>query len=53
MIELKAIFEDGDYILTKMNATKEESEAYYLNRYFNFDVADDYFKKCVKVEILR
>ena len=49
MIEIKAIFEDGDHILTKINTTIEGAKDYYLNKYFNFGISEDNMKKCINV----
>ena len=35
MLELKIIFENGDYLYTKFNATLEEAKEYYIGNYLS------------------
>jgi len=52
MITVKAIFADGDSIVTRMNATEQEARAYYVGRIFNLGSVRDNMQKCVAVEVL-
>ena len=38
MINIKIIFEDGDYEATKINATIEEAKKYYVGQRFNVGI---------------
>ena len=50
MNEYKVIFENGDYLYTRMNATLQETKAYYLGKLFNLGSVGDNMQKCVSVE---
>ena len=50
MITLKAYFEDGNEITTRINATLEEAKRYYEGNYFNLGPVEDDMKKCIQVE---
>ncbi len=52
MITVKAIFADGDSIITRMNATEQEARAYYVGRVFNLGSVRDNMQKCVGMEVL-
>ena len=56
MNSYKVTFEDGNTIVTSMNATLEQAKTYYLGKYFNFGDTDecpkDKMLKAVKVETL-
>ena len=52
MITVKAIFADGDSIITRMNATEAEARAYYVGRVFNLGSVRDNLQKCVDLEVL-
>lgn len=51
MLTIKAIFEDGNSVITRINATPEEAKAYYINKRFNIGCVNDDIKKCVEVII--
>lgn len=40
MNTFKVIFEDGDSLVTEMNASLEEARRYYIGQYFNFGDTD-------------
>lgn len=54
MSNFKVTFEDGNHLVTGMNATLEEAQAYYVGKYFNFGDRDwgdpDRMVRAVKVE---
>lgn len=52
MNEFKVTFSDGDFIYTRMNATLEESERYYIGNIFNLGTVEDRLVKGIKVEKL-
>lgn len=52
MRTIKIIFEDGDYVITRINASVEEIENYYLGKHFNLRSSGARFKKCVSIEYL-
>lgn len=49
MITIKAIFENGDEVVTRMNATFQDAQNYYLNRTFNLGCIEDDMQRCVEV----
>lgn len=54
MKTVKAVFDNGDFIITGFNASvgDEEIKKYYLGRFFNIGSVSDSMHKCVKVEFL-
>ena len=53
MNEFKVTFSDGDFLYTKLNATLEEAERYYIGNVFNNGtVLKDNIVKAVKIEKL-
>ena len=42
MNTFKVIFEDGNSLVTEMNATIEEAKRYYIGQYFNFGDTDEH-----------
>lgn len=36
MIAVKVSFEDHNHLISEMNCTLQEAEAYYLGKFFNF-----------------
>ena len=50
--EIKVIFEDGDFLYTTINGSKEDLISYYIGKFFNCGTAKDDMKKCVDVEFL-
>lgn len=50
--ESKVIFEDGDFLYTRINDRKEDVRAYYIGKFFNCGTVEDEMKKCVDVEFL-
>ncbi len=57
MISIQVIFEDGNYLLTDINATFEEASKYYVGKFFQFGDTDeipmDKMVKCVAIKELR
>ena len=52
-ITVKVLFEDGDYLTTRINTDLNGAKEYYLNRYFNVgDGGNDLYKKCISVELI-
>ena len=47
---LKVIFDDGDYLYTTINASRDEAYAYYMGKYF--EKADETSHKVTKIEFL-
>ena len=52
MITVKAIFADGDIIVTRINATEAEARAYYVGKVFNLGSVRNNMQKCVGLEVL-
>lgn len=52
MKEYKITLENGDYFVTRMNASFEEAREYFLGKVLNVGTVDDDLQKCVKVEEL-
>lgn len=52
MITVKAIFADGDSIITRINATEQEARAYYVGKTFNMGSVCDKMQKCIGLEVL-
>lgn len=50
--EIKVIFEDGDFLYTTINGSKEDVRSYYIGKFFNCGAVEDDMKKCVDVEFL-
>lgn len=50
--EIKVIFEDGDFLYTTINGSKEDVRSYYIGKSFNCGTVEDKMKKCVDVEFL-
>ena len=50
--EIKVIFEDGDFLYTTINGSKEDVISYYIGKFFNCGTVEDKMKKCVDVEFL-
>lgn len=50
--EIKVIFEDGDFLYTTINGSKEDVRSYYIGKFFNCGTVKDDMKKCVDVEFL-
>lgn len=50
MVTIKATFDDGNSIVTRINCTIEEASAYYLGRMFNLGTVNDDMRCCVAVE---
>ena len=50
--EIKVIFENGDFLYTKINGTKKEIEDYYINKYFNTGFITG-MQKCIRIEFLK
>lgn len=49
MLKLKVIFEDGDYLTTRINLSLEEAKKYYIGNKFNLGSVEDNFKKCIDI----
>ena len=52
MTTIKVIFENDDYLYTKINGTREEIEEYYIGNIFNIGVVNDNLQKCVSIEFI-
>lgn len=52
MVEVKVIYENDDEIYTRMNATFEDAQDYYLNKVFNLGSVNDDMQRCVDVVLL-
>ena len=50
MITIKATFDDGNSIVTRINSTLEDAKAYYIGRMFNLGSVNDDIRRCVLVE---
>ena len=50
--EIKVIFEDGDFLYTAINGSKEDVRAYYIGKFFNCGTVEKKKKKYVDVEFL-
>lgn len=48
----KVIFEDGNYLHTEFNGSKEEATAYYVGQTFNLGVVEDNMVKAVSIEFI-
>ena len=57
MKTVKVYFEDGNSLITSINGTEKEIEAYYLGKSFQFGDTEerpyDYMVKATKVEFLK
>jgi hypothetical protein len=57
MIAIQVMFEDGNYILTDINATFEEASEYYVGKFFQFGDTDEHpadkMVKCVAIKELK
>lgn len=49
--EIKVVFENGDFLYTKINGTKKEIKDYYINKYFNTGFITG-MQKCIRIEFL-
>lgn len=52
MKTIKVIFENGDYLYTKINGTSEEIKDYYVGNIFNIGVVEDNLQKCISIEFI-
>ena len=52
MITVKAIFADGDSIITRINATEQEARTYYVGKKFNTGSVNDNLQTCVDLDVL-
>ena len=52
MLTVKVNFADGDEIITRINATFAEAEAYYVGKIFNTGSVRDNLQKCISIEYL-
>ncbi len=50
--KIKVIFEDGDFLYTKINGSKDDVRSYYIGKFFNCGTVEDNMRKCVDVEFL-
>ena len=57
MIAIEVIFENGNTILTDINATFEEASNYYVGKYFQFgdneQHPEDLLVKCVAIREMK
>lgn len=52
-LDLKVHFENGDYLVTKINATLEEATSYYVGNTFNVGLGpNDNMLKAVRIELI-
>lgn len=51
MITVTCTYADGDTVTTRINATFEEAEAYFLGQTFNLGPVEDNMQRCVAVEL--
>ncbi|UKI53164.1 MAG: hypothetical protein L6V86_08755 [Treponema sp.] len=49
---VRVFFKNGDFLITRINGTKEQIEQYYLNKTFNIGTVNDNVQKCIKIEFL-
>jgi len=52
MIEIKVYFDNKDSLSTRINATFEEAEKYYVGNVFNIGSVSDKMVKCNKIELI-
>lgn len=52
MILVKCLYEDGDEVVTRVNATFEEAKKYFVGTTFNIGTVRDRLVKCVSIELL-
>ena len=52
MLNIKVIFENGDFLYTKINGTLETIKNYYIGKVFNTGKTSDNLQKCTSIEIL-
>jgi ribosomal protein L21E len=52
MLTVKVNFADGDYIITRINATEQEARDYYEGNIFNIGSVNDNMQRCTNIEIL-
>lgn len=53
MLTAKVNFEDGDSLITRINATEQEARKYYEGNVFNIGSVNDNLKRCTSIEILK
>lgn len=52
-LDIKVHFENGDYLMTKINATLEEATNYYVGNTFNVGLGpNDNMIKAVRIELI-
>lgn len=49
MLTIKVMFEDGDYLITRINLSLEEAKNYYIGNKFNLGIVEDDFKTCINI----
>lgn len=52
MLTVKANYENGDSVITRINATPAEARAYYAGKMFNVGPVADDMQRCTGIEIL-
>lgn len=52
MITIKVLYENGDEVFTRINATFEEAQDYYLNKVFNLGSVNDDLQRCIGLILL-
>ena len=52
MIKVKINYENGDSVITRINATPAEARAYYVGKAFNIGSTADNMQRCTGIEIL-
>lgn len=44
--------DDSDYLITKINGSRETIAKYYMFNWFNMGTTSDVMKQCTKIEFL-
>lgn len=53
MIDIKIIYDNGDYDYTKINCTFEDAKRYYVGKIFNIGRTKDKLVKCTNIELVK
>jgi hypothetical protein len=51
MITVKCTYENNEEVYTRINATLEEAQTYFLGKVFNIGSVSDDMQKCIAVEL--
>lgn len=52
MIKISVYFENGDSLITGINATFAEAKEYYVGKEFNLGNSEDNLQKCTQIELI-